>query len=162
MAYNSAKKLADNIEALRLAFSEQESYNDKEAEALRKYAGFGGLKAILFGTGDRDSWVQQNASANDLRLYPQFIQLHKVLQEMLSSEDYKAALDTMKRSILTAFYTPELVPGALYAAMSGQEIRPHRLYEPSSGAGIFITEAVRAFPGLQEINAVEKDKLTGR
>jgi len=162
MAYNSAKKLADNIEALRLAFSEQESYSDQEAEALRRYAGFGGLKAILFGAGDKDSWVQQNASANDLRLYPQFMQLHELLREKLPPADYKAALDTMKRSILTAFYTPELVPGALYAAMAGQEIRPHRMYEPSSGAGIFITEAVRAFPDLQEINAVEKDVLTGR
>lgn len=162
MAYNSSKKLSDNIDALRLAFSEQENYTDQEAEALKKYAGFGGLKAILFGAGDKDSWVQQNASANDLRLYPQFMELHQLLQGNLSAADYKSALDTLKRSILTAFYTPELVPGALYAAMNMQGITPHRLYEPSSGAGIFITEAVKAFPGLQEINAVEKDMLTGR
>src|ERR1700744_5664362 len=160
MAYNSSHKLADNIAALRLAFSGKDNYSDQEAEVLKKYAGFGGLKAILFGSGDKDSWVQQNASANDLRLYPQFMQLHELLQEKLSPEDYKAALDTMKRSILTAFYTPELVPGALYAALNAQDITPHHLYEPSAGAGVFLTEAVKAFPDLKEINAVEKDNLT--
>jgi len=39
MAFNSSKKLQGNIEALRLAFSEQDSYNDEEAAALRAYAG---------------------------------------------------------------------------------------------------------------------------
>src|SRR5699024_1666676 len=40
-------------------------------------------------------------------------------------------------------------------------IKPKSLYEPSAGAGIFIQEAVEAFPGLQKITSVEKDKLTG-
>jgi hypothetical protein len=75
---------------------------------------------------------------------------------------YMVMLDTMKRSILTAFYTPELVPNALYAAMAEQQLIPLRLYEPSSGAGVFISEAVKAFPKLQEINAIEKDLLTGK
>ena len=162
MAFNSAKKLQGNIEALKLAFSGQESYSPEEIQVLQNYAGFGGLKAITFPAGVIEDWVQLNASANDLRLYPQFMQLHELLQEKLSPENYKAAIDTLKRSILTAFYTPELVPGALYAAMTEQGIVPAGLYEPSAGAGIFITEAIKAFPGLQEINAVEKDLLTGR
>ena len=162
MAYNSAKKLQGNIDALRLAFSKQENYSDEEVKVLESYAGFGGLKGVLFGAGTKEDWIAQNASANDLRLYPAFIQLHELLREQLSADDYKSALDTLKRSILTAFYTPELVPGALYAAMHLQGINPMRLYEPSAGAGIFIIEAVKAFPDLKEINAVEKDVLTGR
>jgi hypothetical protein len=162
MAYNSAKKLQGNIDALRLAFSERDQFSDEEIKILQGYAGFGGLKAILFGAGTQDDWIAQNASANDLRLYPAFMELHQLLQEKLSAEDYKSVIDTLKRSILTAFYTPELVPGALYAAMNSQELKPMHLYEPSAGAGIFITEAIKAFPGLQEINAVEKDILTGR
>ena len=162
MAFNSTKKLSGNIEALRLAFSEQDSYSDEEAAVLRNYAGFGGLKAVLFGAGDKESWVAQNASANDLRLYPLMMELHQLLQEKLSPADYKAAVATLKNSITTAFYTPDLVPAALYAGMAGQQIIPQRLYEPSSGAGVFISEAVKAFPDLEEINAVEKDLLTGR
>lgn len=162
MAYNSAKKLQGNIDALRLAFSEQPGYSDEEVKVLQSYAGFGGLKAVLFGAGTKDDWIAQHASANDLRLYLLFMELHALLKEKLSSEDYKSAVDTLKRSILTAFYTPDFVPGALYAAMKAQGIEPMRLYEPSAGAGIFISEAANAFPGLKEINAVEKDMLTGR
>ena len=44
--------------------------------------------------------------------------------------------------------------------MKQQGIMPHRLYEPSSGAGIFITEALKAFPDLQEVNAVAVIDLT--
>ena len=162
MAFNSSKKLAGNIDALRIALSDQDNYSPGEVETLKGYAGFGGLKAILFGSGPVEEWVQQNASANDLRLHPQVIALHELLREKLSPADYKSAIDGMKSSIQTAFYTPELVPGALYAAMKDQGILPQHLYEPSSGAGIFITEAVKAFPDLQEINAVEKDDLTGK
>ncbi|MBS1528625.1 MAG: SAM-dependent DNA methyltransferase, partial [Bacteroidetes bacterium] len=162
MAFNSAKKLQGNIEALRLALAEKEGYSDEEAAILRGYAGFGGLKAILFGTGTKEDWVAQNASANDLRLYPQFAELHALLQAKLEPDEYISAMEAMKRSILTAFYTPEIVPAALYAAMNANGLAPKRLYEPSAGAGIFLTQAVKAFPGLEEINAVEKDKLTGR
>src|ERR1700733_998101 len=118
MAYNSAKKLQGNIEALRLAFSGKAQFTPEETEILKGYAGFGGLKGVLFGAGTQEDWIAQNASANDLRLYPDFKQLHELLKENLSEADYKTALDTMKRSILTAFYTPEFVPGAFYAAMN--------------------------------------------
>nr|WP_294791027.1 helicase-related protein [uncultured Mucilaginibacter sp.] len=162
MAFNSSKKLAGNTEALRIALSGQESFGPEEVEKLKGYAGFGGLKAILFGAGPVDEWVAQNASANDLRLHPLVLELHKLLQEKLSPAGYKAAIDVMKSSIQTAFYTPDVVPQALYAAMNNQGIIPQRFYEPSSGAGIFITEAVKAFPDLKEVNAVEKDVLTGK
>ena len=162
MAFNSSKKLAGNIAALRLAFSDQVNFSAEEIETLKNYAGFGGLKAVLFGAGDRESWVQQNASANDLRLYPLMVELHTLLQEKLSAVDYKEAVAALKNSITTAFYTPDLVPAALYAAMTEQQLTPQQLYEPSSGAGVFITEALKAFPELQEINAVEKDVLTGK
>lgn len=162
MAFNSSKKLAGNIDALRIALSEQEIYSPVEIETLKRYAGFGGLKAVLFGAGEVNDWVQQNASANDLRLQPLVKQLHDLLQEKLSPADYKAAVDGMKNSIMTAFYTPDIVPAALYGAMNEQGIIPQRLFEPSAGAGVFATEAAKAFPLLREINAVEKDALTGK
>lgn len=162
MAFKSSKKLAGNTDALRIALSGQENYNAQEIETLKAYAGFGGLKAILFGGGPVEEWVERKASANDLRLHPLVVALYDLLQEKLSPGDYKSAIDAMKSSIHTAFYTPDLIPGALYAALKDQGILPQRLYEPSSGAGIFLTEALKAFPDLQEINAVEKDLLTGK
>jgi N12 class adenine-specific DNA methylase len=162
MAFNSSKKLAGNTEALRIALSGQESFSVEEVEKLKAYAGFGGLKAILFGAGPVDEWIQQNASANDLRLHPLVLDLHQLLQEKHSPGEYKSAIDAMKSSIQTAFYTPDFVPEALYTAMNKQGILPQYFYEPSSGAGIFISEAIKAFPDLKEVNAVEKDVLTGK
>jgi N12 class adenine-specific DNA methylase len=50
----------------------------------------------------------------------------------------------------------------LYAALNNAGVNPRFIYDPSSGAGVFITEAVKAFPGIERITAVEKDLLTGR
>jgi N12 class adenine-specific DNA methylase len=161
MAFNSSQKLAGNIEALRLAFSGQENYSPAEIETLCKYAGFGGLKVVLFPPGEKEEWINLNASANDLRLYPQVMELHKLLRENLSPVQYKEAFEAMKHSILTAFYTPQFLPQTLYAALSEQGIIPGKLYEPSAGVGIFIEQAVEAFPKLLAVNAVEKDILTG-
>jgi N12 class adenine-specific DNA methylase len=162
MAFNSSQKLAGNIAALKLALGEPGSYTADEIEILRNYAGFGGLKVVLFPPGEKEEWVRLNASANDLRLYPQVMELHQVLKEQLNPAEYKDAFDSIKNSILTAFYTPDLLPKALYAALTEQNIQPKKLYEPSAGAGVFITEALDQLKELQEINAVEKDLLTGK
>lgn len=43
-----------------------------------------------------------------------------------------------------------------------QGIESKNMYESSSGAGVFVTEADIAFPDLENITAVEKDILSGR
>ena len=164
MAYNQFQKLRDNIAAIRiaLAYRAGDQISEADAERLRKYAGFGGLKAVLFPAGDKSEWENRNASKNDLKLYPSIMELHELLKAQFSEADYKAAIQSMRDSVLTAYYTPEVVPQILYQVLIAQNLQPQRLYEPSSGAGIFITEAVKALPDLQQINAVEKDILTGR
>jgi uncharacterized protein with von Willebrand factor type A (vWA) domain len=49
MAFNTGRKLADNIAALRIAldFSGQ-PLSPSEIESLGKYAGFGGIKAVMY------------------------------------------------------------------------------------------------------------------
>src|SRR5690606_25719506 len=101
-------------------------------------------------------------TAEDLRLYPGIKELHGLLKKKLGPQQYKEAIASIKNSVLTAFYTPAIVPQTLYAAIRNQGIEPKRIYEPSSGAGIFITEAATAFPTVQSITAVEKDLLTGK
>jgi hypothetical protein len=164
MAYNSLQQLQTNIAAIRIALSFQPGDRLEEAqlETLRAYAGFGGLKVILFPEGPVDEWKDQNASQNDLKLYPSVMELHGLLREKLGESAYKNAVDSLRESILTAYYTPPVLPQVLYQALKDHTILPSRMYEPSSGAGIFITEAVKAFPDLQQITAVEKDLLTGK
>jgi N12 class adenine-specific DNA methylase len=164
MGYNSQHKLEDNTEAIRIAlqWKEGQVLSPMQVEALKKYAGFGGIKAVLYPNDKIEQWVALNASQEDLKLYPKIIELHQLLQKHLNETEYKQALDSIKNSVLTSFYTPAVVPQTLFTVLQEQGIQPKNLYEPSSGAGIFITEAANIFPGLQTITAVEKDMLSGR
>lgn len=164
MAYNQQQKLNNNIAAIRIAleWKEGKMLSASEVEALQKYSGFGGIKSILYPKADKEEWIKLNATDEDLRLYPKIIELLEILTEHLSAQQYKDAIRSIKNSVLTAFYTPSVVPKALYSVLKEHNIQPQRIYEPSSGAGIFITEAVKTFPSLQSITAVEKDILSGR
>jgi len=164
MGYNSQQKLRYNIAAIQIAleWKQGQSLLPEQVEVLKRYAGFGGLKAILYPNGPKEEWIKLQASNEDLRLYPDIIELHQLLQEHLNEAEYKQTIDSIKNSILTAFYTPEIVPQTVFNVLKEQGIEPKRMYEPSSGAGVFVTEATIAFPALKNITAVEKDMLTGR
>lgn len=164
MPYNQLQKLNDNIAALRiaLAWDKEKSLDAIQAEALQKYSGFGGIKAILYPNAVKEEWIKLNATNDDLKLYDKIMELHELLKNNLSDQQYKEAIGSIKNSVLTAFYTPAIVPKSLYATLKQHDIEPKRIFEPSSGAGIFISEAVNAFADLQHITAVEKDILTGR
>jgi N12 class adenine-specific DNA methylase len=164
MSYNSQQKLKDNIEAVRIAlnWSAENKLTADQISALRNYTGFGGLKAVLFLNSSKEEWKKLNASKEDLKLHPQIMELHELLQQQLTEMEYKQAIDSIRNSILTAFYTPEIVPQSLFAVLKDKGIEPYAMYEPSSGAGVFITKAAAAFPSLQKVNAVEKDFLTGK
>ncbi|MGI8949944.1 MAG: helicase-related protein [Chitinophagaceae bacterium] len=163
MGYNIHQKLIDNIEAIRIAleWKQGDKVSAEEAESLKKYSGFGGIKAVLYPNATKEEWIKQNATENDLKLYSKIIELHEFLKKHFNEKQYKQAIDSIKNSALTAFYTPSVVPQTLYNVLKQQGIEPKNIYEPSSGAGIFITEAVNHFSFLQNITAVEKDVLTG-
>lgn len=163
MAYNTPHKLRDNIAAIRLAlqYREGKRLTDEDMAELCLYSGFGGIKAILFPFGEISEWEAQNASENDLKLYEPVMELHQLLQQHFEESEYQQIIKSLRNSALTAFYTPEIVPQTLYRALKETGITPKSLYEPSAGAGIFIREALKSFPGLQNITSVEKDELTG-
>jgi len=164
MGYHQLQKLSDNIAAIRiaLAWEKEKPLDATQIAALQKYSGFGGIKSILYPNAAKEEWVKLNATDEDLRLYPKIMELHKLLQEHFSDQQYKATIQSIKNSVLTAFYTPQVVPQTLYATFKEHGLGPKKVYEPSSGAGIFISEAVKAFPDIQNVTAVEKDMLTGR
>ncbi|HVW96798.1 MAG TPA: helicase-related protein [Mucilaginibacter sp.] len=162
--YNQLQKLKDNIAAIRIAL-EWEKGTPVSADdriLLQRYAGFGGIKAILYPFTGKEEWIKLGASEADLRLFSGITELHELLQASLTDADYKTAISALKNSVLTAFYTPSVVPEILFRTLQENDIDPRYLYEPSAGAGVFVTEAVKAFPELQQINAVEKDILTGK
>jgi N12 class adenine-specific DNA methylase len=163
MAYNVFQKLHDNLSAIRIGLDYQDGHplTAEDIVKLKKYAGFGGTKAILYPYGTQEGWQANGATKEDIKLYGEIMQLHELLKEHYPEPAYKEIISSLRNSVLTAFYTPEVVPKMLYSALVTQGIQPKRLYEPSAGCGVFISEAVTAFPELKHITAVEKDKLTG-
>jgi N12 class adenine-specific DNA methylase len=164
MAYNALHKLQDNIAALSVALGHKDSVtiSNQQLETLKKYSGFGGIKAVLFGEGTREQWQGQGASASDMKLHEPVQMLFAMLHQFLDQENqFKQATESLKESILTSFYTPDFVPATFYKVLKDLDIEPKRLYEPSAGAGIFISEAMR-LDSVESITAVEKDFLTGR
>lgn len=66
----------------------------------------------------------------------------------------------MKNSVLTAFYTPEEVVGAIRDALQLSGITPKHFLDPSAGTGVFASQFKADAPDT-EIICFEKDKLTG-
>lgn len=147
MAYNLSQKLSANIKAITIAMQWQQgdALSAEAVDALKAYAGFGGIKAVLYPNGTTEDWIKSGATKEDLKLHPEMTRLHELLQEHYSEKDYNSVISSLRNSVLTAFYTPEIVPSTLYTALEEQGINPKRLYEPSAGSGIFITEADSSF-----------------
>ncbi|MDI9604889.1 MAG: N-6 DNA methylase [Bacteroidota bacterium] len=161
MAYNKRETLEANIEAIRLVFAlekENRPATESEQEILSRYAGFGGLKCVLnpaSSLSDRKYWTR-----SDLPLFPLVAELHSLIRANSKNEaQYKMFFNSIKSSVLTAFYTPDDVVQALADSLKETGIRPARLLEPSAGIGAFI----RPFESEQtEITCFEKGFLTGK
>lgn len=164
MAYNALHKLESNIEAIRIAleWDGRSPISHTEMISLQNYSGFGGIKAILYRDGSHQDWRAQGATQADMRLYEPMQKLYGLLNQHLNPGQYKAVGQSLRSSILTAFYTPEVVPESLFEALKRQGISPASVYEPSAGAGIFVNHALKTFPDIERVTAVEKDILTGK
>jgi N12 class adenine-specific DNA methylase len=164
MGYNNHQKLIDNINAVSIAleWKKGDKLSSNQVEALKKYAGFGGIKTVLYSGKTEEEWIKENATETDLKLFEDIQELHKLLQQHFEEKEYKQVVDSIKNSVLTAFYTPAVIPQALYSTLKYKGLHPESIYEPSAGAGIFVTEGAKAFHSIKNITAVEKDILSGR
>ena len=85
--------------------------------------------------------------------------LHELLREYSTDEkQYKEYIQSLKNSVLTAFYTPEAVASVIQRTLQASGIVPGRFLDPSAGTGVFISP----LKDVPEITCFEKDKLTGR
>lgn len=157
MAYNKRQHLADNIAALEFMFMRPEFCLTEEGRrVLNGYSGFGGLKCIL-NPAEKDTDIEKWTT--DRELFPQVRLLHELLREYSKDEkEYKAYVQSLKSSVLTAFYTPEPLVAAMQESLQVPEIRPGRFLDPSAGTGMFISR----LKDIPEIHCFEKDKLTGK
>ncbi len=61
MAYNISQKLHDNLRAIHIALDYQNGglITAEDVANLTKYAGFGGIKAVLYPFGAQEEWRYQ-------------------------------------------------------------------------------------------------------
>ena len=163
MAYNRKQRLNDNIKAIETAFildREQRTPTARERLLLERYCGFGGLKCILNPArelADAVHWAK-----SDLELFAPTVELHRLIRENSKNEsEYKQLMDSLKQSVLTAFYTPSAITEALADVLKEHQIIPEKVLEPSAGIGAFADSVLDNNPKA-DIMAFEKDLLTGK
>jgi N12 class adenine-specific DNA methylase len=161
MGFSKKQHLQQNINALRIAFKlEKEKRQATVGERLlmMQYSGFGGLKFVLNPIANEIDINNWRKTEHDL--FPITQELHQLLKE--NSEDekqYRRYVDSMKSSVLTAFYTPPQVIDAVSSVLRESGLNIDKFLEPSAGIGSFIQSFLE---NQQSVTAYEKDLLTGK
>ena len=140
------QRLRDNIEAIECALTGRE-----DREVLAKYSGFGGMNFVL-NPKDKSLWQK-----SDIMYWQDTVRLHELLCKH-SKDDAERALwiQSLKTSVLTAFYTPVEIVRAINAGLyAGGITSIHTHLDPAAGNGVF------ANIGADHTTCFEKDLLTG-
>lgn len=159
MTFNKKQTLLTNIKNIELAFNLQQNQktpSDTEKELLRKYAGFGGIKAVLNPINNETAWKTQS----DLELRPLIIELHEIIRNSTGT-NYQSYVNSLRNSVLSSFYTPPPITDALAEVIAQKNIKINRFLDPSTGTGIF-SDSFEKW-GIQPVESVlyEKDLITG-
>lgn len=157
MNYNKLQALAANTAAIETAYrvrNEKRTATAAERETLSLYSGFGGIKEVLdLGT---------NAPMSD-KMKQTLDHLVCVLQAIAQDDEtlYRELVDSIKASVLTAFYTPkfliEAVTDQIRATFQANGLLMKSFLEPSAGIGGFLPVSM---PDTYKA-AFEKDLATG-
>lgn len=157
MSYNKLTSLTANIEAIETAaklFPLSRTATETEKQILSRYTGFGGIKEVLnIGTSQP---VPDNMKEPFIRLQD-ILHTRSIGNEQL----YNSMLNSIKSSVLTAFYTPtffvQTVATQIQAAFRNNGLQMKTFLEPSAGIGGFLLIATPATYSY----AFEKDNVTG-
>lgn len=117
------------------------------------FTGFGQLKELLLPIDDHNAWSQA-----DRQYLPEAEQVHQAVRACFP-DSYQQAMDAIKNSILTSFYTPSMVTVPLTRALAKHNPNISDILEPAAGIGNFITPLKEQFTGAT-ITAIEKDPVT--
>ncbi|OUP11484.1 DNA methylase [Mediterranea sp. An20] len=157
MSYNKLKSLAANVAAIETAvtvYGEHRKATQEEKQVLAQYSGFGGVKEVL-------------AIGTQVPIPEELAEQMNRLQEALnafvqgSKADYNLFLDSIKSSVLTAFYTPKFiidtVASQIHATFRENGLQMRSFLEPSAGIGGFLPVAMDGTCSY----AIENDIITG-
>ena len=164
MAYLKRLSFNRNARALALAFDLEKQkrtlLSQEERELLQHYSGFGGLKFILNphqSEADLKYWAKA-----DQVFWQDVRSLYALIREHSTDErQYQNYVQSLRNSVLTAFYTPMRLTSAIASAIKETGVPLQTMLEPSAGGGNFIRAFKEEHPSLA-VTAFEKDLLTGK
>ncbi|WP_037315928.1 N-6 DNA methylase [Salegentibacter sp. Hel_I_6] len=162
MRFRKKQHLQQNIDALRIAFQLEKGKQQAtlgERGCMMQYSGFGGLKFVLNPVAEEIDINHWRKSEHGF--FPLTRELHQVLKENATDKkQYKRYVDSLRSSVLTAFFTPPQVIDAISIALRDSGLHFNKFLEPSAGIGSF----VQSFSEDQQskVTAYEKDMLTGK
>ncbi|MDR0699075.1 MAG: N-6 DNA methylase, partial [Tannerella sp.] len=144
------EKLTANIDAIEIVLKlNGEKPTPEQQQALKRYAGFGDLKCILF-----DPARPQEFSQSEQHLIPSVQRLHDVVRENAPAH-FNDYINSLKESVLTSFYTPNEIIASLDRVFSKNRVTFQNVLDPSAGLGAFTTIKGGKY------TLIEKDQLTG-
>lgn len=148
---NKREKLIANIEAIKVALQENK-ITEEDKIILKQYTGFGELKCILLNPEKPEQF-----SESEKNLIPLVKELQNVIQsKSRSNEEFKQYLESLKRSVMTSFYTPPELIQELNSGFADMNLSFDKILEPSAGMGVFFRIQGNSY------TAIEKDILTGK
>lgn len=157
MGYNKLTSLSANIKAIETAVaihSQGRTATQEEKQVLAQYSGFGGIKDVLdLGT---DKPLDKGVTGLLNRLLD-------ALRTLAGGDEAacRSLVESIKSSVLTAFYTPQFlidaVAAQIHKTFSANGLQMQSFLEPSAGIGGFLPVAM---PGTRSY-AFEKDTITG-
>ncbi|MDR1346693.1 MAG: N-6 DNA methylase, partial [Bacteroidales bacterium] len=167
MSYSKKTHFAQNLAAIRRALDLQHAITPEDIGVLKKYTGFGALKCVLLPAGKEED--KQHWPKSELELFPLVEELHRILATHETHHildggagTYKRYMDSIKNSVLTAFYTPSEIVQSIATSLSAAGIQAQSILDPSAGAtGQFVRDFKSVFP-QSNIVAFEKDLISGR
>lgn len=157
MSYNKRKSLMANVEAIetviKICMQDRKATN-REKEILSQYSGFGGIKEVLNVGTDKPVAKELTEPLSKLQeVLKTFANCYKI--------EYNSLIDSIKASVLTAFYTPKFLIDTmarqLHDTFRSNGIKMRSFLEPSAGTSGFLPIAMSETCSY----AFEKDCLTG-
>lgn len=163
--YNRKQHLIDNINAIQRAFKLEKSgskLTEEDLSILLKYCGFGGIKCVLKPCERPEDITSWNKSETDLFPYVQgmFNLIRYETRGENGEEEYKKYVDGIKSSVLTSFYTPDIIPQTIASTIQNLGIKANNFLDPSAGIGSFTHGFNSIVKG--DFHLYENDPLTGK
>lgn len=128
-----------------------------EIISVSAYKGFGGIKSVLYPLDIEWSEIEK-ISAEDLRMEKDIRDFYLYLAD--NFDNYDQIWDSIKSSILTAFFTPDdIVNQQIENIYRSNHNNIENILDPCAGNGVYVDSCLAFYPEAK-IVAVEQDYLS--